>query len=184
MPPLRKDDNILPSASEIPGMLSNLRNPRRRRVSIGPQSEADAREHLATREQTRKDGLNIQLRRSRPTLKTHDGQRDLGPVSDLAEESLNEAQHANAEGVSEASLQARDPNTSLLTPPSSDGGVSSHSSESDREEAKRDGRMFSLLEKPRTHYDVEVVTRLIVYAGIAWLAVEGNPVLFGQLGLN
>ena len=52
VPPLRKDDNVLPSASDIPAMLSNIR--RRRRVSVGPQSEADAREYLANRELRRK----------------------------------------------------------------------------------------------------------------------------------
>ena len=62
--------------------------------------------------------------------------------------------------------------------------------------------MFSAVEKPRTHYDVEVITKLVVYAGksyagiskqvahvsnfisgIAWLAVEGNLILFRWLGL-
>jgi dihydrosphingosine 1-phosphate phosphatase len=33
-------------------------------------------------------------------------------------------------------------------------------------------------------YDVEVVTRLIVYAGIGWIAVEWNPILFHVIGLG
>lgn len=44
--------------------------------------------------------------------------------------------------------------------------------------------MFSALERPRIRYDVEVITKLIVYAGIAWLAVEGNPIVFELLGLT
>ena len=44
--------------------------------------------------------------------------------------------------------------------------------------------LFSNLQKPRVRYDVEVVTKLIVYSGIAWLAVEGNPILFHVLGLS
>jgi hypothetical protein len=44
--------------------------------------------------------------------------------------------------------------------------------------------MFSKLQKPRVRYDVEVVTKLIVYSGIAWLAVEGNPILFELIGLG
>lgn len=62
--------------------------------------------------------------------------------------------------------------------------------------------IFSMVEKPRVRYDVEVVTKLIVYAGIlechyphcttlltlikgiAWLSVEGNPLLFELIGLG
>jgi len=43
--------------------------------------------------------------------------------------------------------------------------------------------MFSNIEKPRVRYDVEVITKLVVYAGIAWLAVQGNPLLFEKLGI-
>ncbi|KAI2632522.1 PAP2 superfamily-domain-containing protein [Hypomontagnella submonticulosa] len=38
--------------------------------------------------------------------------------------------------------------------------------------------VFSKLVKPRVRYDVEVVTKLVVYAGIGWLAVEIIPVLY------
>lgn len=51
---------------------------------------------------------------------------------------------------------------SFLTPPISDAGASS---DSGREDEKKDRQMFSLVEKPRTHYDVEVITKLVVYAG-------------------
>lgn len=63
--------------------------------------------------------------------------------------------------------------------------------------------MFSNIAKPRVRYDVEVITKLIVYTGknidliecymrrmlinlkgIAWLAVEGNPLLFNVIGLG
>jgi len=44
--------------------------------------------------------------------------------------------------------------------------------------------MFSRLEKPRVRYDVEVVTKLVVYTGIGWLAVEVNPIIFELLGLG
>jgi len=44
--------------------------------------------------------------------------------------------------------------------------------------------MFLRLEKPRVRYDVEVVTKLVVYTGIAWLAVEVNPIIFELLGLG
>jgi len=44
--------------------------------------------------------------------------------------------------------------------------------------------MFSRLEKPRVRYDVEVITKLVVYTGIAWLAVEINPIIFEIIGLG
>ena len=36
----------------------------------------------------------------------------------------------------------------------------------DREEEREEREMFLRLEKPRVRYDVEVVTKLIVYSGI------------------
>ncbi len=46
-----------------------------------------------------------------------------------------------------------------------------------------DQEMFSALKKPRVRYDVEVITKLVVYAGIAWVTVEINPIIFERLGL-
>lgn len=139
MPTLKKDDNVLPQASDIPSMLSSFRYPRRRRISVGPQSEADAREHLANRQRKRT------LSRSQNTA--------------------DAVKRAGEEGTSvKASLtaQASKTNATLLTPPTHDTRFASgESSEDDSSEQD----MFSALEKPRTHYDVEVVTKLIVYAG-------------------
>lgn len=50
-----------------------------------------------------------------------------------------------------------------LTPPASDSGNLSDSG--GKEEERRDHEMFLALEKPRVRYDVEVVTKLVVYAG-------------------
>ncbi|KAF4126340.1 acidPPc [Geosmithia morbida] len=44
--------------------------------------------------------------------------------------------------------------------------------------------VFSKLIKPRVRYDVEVVTKLIVYAGIAWLATALIPLTFELVGLG
>jgi hypothetical protein len=49
VPTLQGDDNVIPPASELPHMLKNLAHPRKRSVSIGPQSAADAYETLAYR---------------------------------------------------------------------------------------------------------------------------------------
>ena len=177
VPPLKKDDNVLPSASDIPSMISNIR--RRRRVSVGPQSEADAREYLANREIRRKASQSSMGDDTRKSRLGHDQQQLPSP---LEEEPAESAVQENEQAVSTPSVQTRPSDSALLTPPASE--KSSTSDSGDKEEQRNDRRMFSLLEKPRIHYDVEVITRLVVYAGIGWLAIEWNPVLFGWLGLN
>ena len=74
-----------------------------------------------------------------------------------------------------------------LTPGSLAAGSTSSSrrpSAERRQDEKEEREMFSKLEKPRVRYDVEVITKLIVYAGIAWIAVEGAPLLFESIGLG
>ncbi|QSS53832.1 sphingosine-1-phosphate phosphohydrolase [Histoplasma capsulatum var. duboisii H88] len=50
-------------------------------------------------------------------------------------------------------------------------------------EAEEEKEMFSKITPPRVRYDVEVVTKLVVYFGIGWLAVEFIPIMFQLLGL-
>src|ERR1700710_1134201 len=53
-----KVDNVMPSVSDLPGLLDSIRHPGRgRSVSVGPQSAADAYETLAYREKRRRDSL-------------------------------------------------------------------------------------------------------------------------------
>lgn len=59
-----------------------------------------------------------------------------------------------------------------------DDDVQSKADEDERRE------IFGRLERLRVRYDAEVITKLVVYAGIGWLAVEGNPVLFELCGLG
>ena len=42
-------------------------------------------------------------------------------------------------------------------------------------------RSFS--EKPKTYFGLPVATKLVVYAGIAWLAIEWLPMIFARVGL-
>lgn len=179
VPPLRKDDNVLPPASEIPAMLSKTR---KRTISVGPQSEADVREFIANRDQQRKDSLSsgTAQRPSRNELRPS-GMTSRSQTSDgLLSPNTSSAQRKNQEDVSNASLQVNGGNSSPIRPSSSD---SSPSNDGSKEDEQQDRKMFSALEKPRIRYDVEVITKLVVYAGIAWLAVEGNPLLFESLGL-
>lgn len=185
VPALQEDDNVLPPAREIPSMLSNTR---KRTISVGPQSEADVREFIANREQRRRNSRSETSPSRRPTRKVlNSGTQMLSPAigevavaTPLAEEPDDYLNSQPAPvGNHKASLQVNLGNTSLLTPPLS----RATSNDSGREDEQQDQRMFSALEKPRIRYDVEVITKLVVYAGIAWLAIEGNPILFQNIGL-
>lgn len=189
MPPLRRDDKVLPTAAEIPAMLSSIRR-RKRTISVGPQSEADAREFIAARQQHRRE----EKAAGGPKPKTSSSSLKAPTTPSIAEipnpltpgESPESASYmlpeTNAANISASSLQVNaPPYQEILTPPASENG---NLSDSGREDEKNDQKMFSALEKPRIRYDVEVITKLVVYAGIAWLAVEGNPLLFAKLGLQ
>lgn len=198
MPNDLKDDSIIPYVSEIPSLLTSIRHPRKSRsVSIGPQSQADAYETLAYRERRRRES-NSDMATLRPAMVEQPTGRRKGT------EYLN-AQAANdtsARMSNSAGLPTPAPSTldlykemmgaenavySPLTP-SSEIGASAPASRrpsEDRRQYERDEKeLFSRLEKPRVRYDVEVITKLIVYTGIAWISVEGNPILFEYLGLG
>jgi hypothetical protein len=174
VPKLRQDDNVLPPASEIPAMLSNTR---KRTISVGPQSEADVREYIANREQKRRESLSSAVASRGPTWKTangHTADASRGPFNESADGHLSPSPvHA-----------ARQKPQSIPETSTTEKGVQTPSqSESGREDEVQDRNMFSALEKPRIRYDVEVITKVVVYAGIGWLAVEGDPLLFRWLGL-
>ena len=53
-----------------------------------------------------------------------------------------------------------------LTPGSASGASSRRPSSERRQDEREEREMFSKLEKPRVRYDVEVITKLIVYTGM------------------
>lgn len=189
VPTLRKDDKVLPPASEIPAMLSSIRR-RKRTISVGPQSEADAREMIASRQQSRRDekaGNGAKPKSSSSSSKAPitpsiaERQNPFSTPQESPESVSHSAGPTHVSNTSPPSLQVNAPDGELLTPPASENG---NLSDSGKEDEKNDRKMFSTLEKPRIRYDVEVITKLVVYAGIAWLAVEGNPLLFAELGIS
>lgn len=189
VPPLRRDDKVLPTAAEIPAMLSSIRR-RKRTISVGPQSEADAREFIAARQQHRQDekaaagGLRPKSSNSSLKAPTTPSIAEIpNPLtpSESPESGSYLIPQENTSSISASSLQVDGPYQEILTPPASENG---NLSDSGKEDEKNDQKMFSSLEKPRIRYDVEVITKLVVYAGIAWLAVEGNPLLFAKLGIQ
>jgi hypothetical protein len=179
VPKLRQDDNVLPPASEIPSMISNTR---KRTISVGPQSEADVREYIANREQKRRESLSSAAASRRPNWKATNGH---APDAHL-QTAFNESPDGH---LSPSPLQSsrQNPRDSLVASLQSNlgekEGHTSSQGDSGREEEVQDRDMFSALEKPRIRYDVEVITKVVVYAGIGWLAVEGDPLLFKWLGL-
>ncbi|KAK5108992.1 hypothetical protein LTR62_007626 [Meristemomyces frigidus] len=190
VPPLREDDNVIPSPANLSAMFSNLRQ-RKRAVSVGPQSEADARELIASREQRRRNsraGLEPKQNRKRnvqrnmampPSPVVDDNDCNIAVDSGSPKPPAGTRPETGSR-YSRQHLHVDNARPAPLTPPSSDAGASS---DSGKEDENHDREMFSALERPRVRYDVEVITKVVVYAGIGWLAIEGNPLWFRAAGI-
>ncbi len=169
IPKLRKDDNVIPAISDIPSFLTSMRHPRRRSVSIGPQSQADAYEALAYREKRRRDSVSAShssdltgdVEVSNNNRVSSDCKPEgiaNGTISNPAfkmtrlktyESMMGTGFHTRTQGeCSESSLS---------------GPADMKAEEQTQEHGERD--LFSRLEKPRVRYDAEVITKLIVYSG-------------------
>ncbi|KAJ5488816.1 Dihydrosphingosine 1-phosphate phosphatase [Penicillium diatomitis] len=150
-----KDNEVFPNFSDIPTFITTIRHPRRRAVSIGPQSEADAYETLAYREKRRRESLSGGNQDS----PVGDSRRPNGrPVLNRKPSKLDQYEEMMGTvnpsvGNGEASL--RPPRSSAFPP-----------STNDRTGTADEREVFSQIKKPRVRYDVEVVTKLVVYAGM------------------
>ena len=165
-------------------MLSNLRHPRKRGISVGPQSEADAREFIANRERKRRESRSsADGNDARPQLTKPSGGSFYNSKLDESS-SMKQRRHeddSDSFGVAtplatpgqKGDLLRPDPFNALpLTPPASDsgnGGDVGREEKEEREDAEQDHQMFLALAKPRVRYDVEVVTKLVIYAGTKYL---------------
>lgn len=180
VPYQKDDDNVIPSARNIPNILTNIR--RRRAISVGPQSEADAYEALAYRQKKRRDSLKHNA--TSPLSKVPDlGQDYFATPTDTTSRSRKRSSSLEVfRAQMGASPSMLSPNV-IVTPgsPKANGKVTM---DAKAEDEKDRSELFATVQKPRVRYDVEVVTKLIVYSGIAWLAVEGNPILFHHIGLG
>ncbi|KAJ5051719.1 uncharacterized protein L3040_001492 [Drepanopeziza brunnea f. sp. 'multigermtubi'] len=212
IPSRLKVDNVMPSVSDLSGLLTSIRHPGRgRAVSVGPQSAADAYETLAYREKRRRDSLTHTSEAASATQTP----RSPPPQTNLTNDYFGRAAHVDRDGAvshvsgNASSLGINSPGNLptpaqsrvgsyeqmmgqgqvLLTPatppvaeekPDDDDANISVGPHTELEEKE----MFSRLEMPRVRYDVEVVTKLVVYAGIGWLAVEANPIIFEIIGLG
>lgn len=202
-----KVDNVMPSISDLPQLLTSIRYPGRgRSVSVGPQSAADAYETLAYREKRRRESMSSQdgassffRSNSQPppneknypyNLETQENSSYVSGVSPLikqlgpgnlptpAQSRVGSYEHMMGQG------------SLTLTPATPPNGLSEEEKSLEHDgfvqelKEREEREMFSRLEKPRVRYDVEVVTKLVVYTGIALWAVELNPILFELIGLG
>ncbi|KAF2129280.1 PAP2-domain-containing protein [Dothidotthia symphoricarpi CBS 119687] len=191
IPPLRDDDNVIPPISELPHMLRNLTHPRKRAVSFGPQSAADAYETLAYRNRKRAESITshdgtmpegITWSPSPRSPALEKGEQHLG--ANVLPTPMTSRVHSYEQIMGTENVQ---PQNTTSTPPDSDSDVADKAidfMQSSEEAANEKREIFMKLTKPRVRYDVEVVTKLIVYSGIGWIAVEAAPVVFELVGLG
>ncbi len=183
MPSLKKDDNVIPSASEIPSLINSLRHPRKRAVSVGPQSAADFYEAIAYRDHRRRESMST-AQASNPLISSSQDSttNENYSASDEQDKALlprEAVQLGNGRMSSQMSLSSYlniyeqmmgSSDLSLRRRASSASSVNATIKTEHMGSAtalkKTDSWQVSSLEKPRVRYDVEVVTKLIVYSGM------------------
>lgn len=190
IPSRLKVDNVMPSVSDLPGLLDSIRHPGRgRSVSVGPQSAADAYETLAYREKRRRDSLTnppFETDGKAPASRSQSPSTKQNLRSSVAQSEDKNGVVSQVSGISTVlgvagalptPAQSRVGSyeqmmgqgrvlPTLATPPpeSADDGIAEEALGEDQNELG-EKEMFSRLEKPRVRYDVEVVTKLVVYSG-------------------
>ncbi len=178
---------------------------------MGPQSEADAYETLAYRDNRRRQSRS-EMATATPRIDEKNNSEENTPgYFGISTSHRASIRHPTAGLPTPAPSNLdlyksmTEPEQVIYTPltPGTASGASSRRPSSERRQDEREEReMFSKLEKPRVRYDVEVITKLIVYTGtfgtslitmliwlmnlvgIAWIAVEGAPILFETIGLG
>lgn len=189
IPARLKVDNVMPSVSDLPGLLTSIRHPGRgRSVSVGPQSAADAYETLAYREKRRRDSLtNTELESAispprspstsstkRDYFSTGNADKD-GAVSQVSgiSASLGAANTGNLPTPAQSRVgsyeQMMGQGHVMISPATPDEKDDDDDDNAEifvgQQNELEEKEMFSRLEKPRVRYDVEVVTKLVVYTG-------------------
>lgn len=181
IPTLRGDDNVIPSASELPNMLKNLAHPRKRSVSVGPQSAADAYETLAYRNRRRRESINsldgaVQEDAAWTAVEKKPSLRNLGSASKQSgvsplDTSLLPTPAASRLHSFEQKMGTGNVENVDMTPPDSEVETVVQTP-AEAESEKRE--IFMQLMKPRVRYDVEVVTKLIIYSGKLLPSIQAN----------
>lgn len=152
--PAQHSDATFFEPYQITSMFTNL-SKARRSDSVGPQSTADVYESLAYREYQRQ-------RRDKKNSKSENKNKEAASSAiDIDDKKINTESYSNSS--SSSSSDSADSSTSI-TPRTED-------------------IVNSTIVAPRVRYDVEVVTKLIVYAGIAIIATDFCGVLFTSIGI-
>lgn len=189
-----RTDNVLPTMSDLPQFVKTLRAPTRgRSVSIGPQSAADAYEALAYRERRRREsiGSNGSLKSAGGGGGLDLRERFEADAAALAGDDpvlLSSSPMGKSTALADYEQQmgqGRIPLVRSRTDRSLSPVPPMVQEEEEEEEEGREGyvasqrggrgegegdelgerEMFEKLVKPRVRYDVEVVTKLVVYTG-------------------
>lgn len=157
VPPGSRIDTLFPSPSDFPRMVESIRYPttRGRSVSIGPQSAADAYETLAYRERRRREsiGSNHSVKSNAEHETTHEDHSGKGAQASGAQ-THSVGEYEKMMGIGEVPVSSRKEEEAIeIVVTGSD------------EDGLGEKEMFSQLVRPRVRYDVEVVTKLVVYTG-------------------
>ncbi|KAK1778460.1 sphingosine-1-phosphate phosphohydrolase [Copromyces sp. CBS 386.78] len=178
-----RDDEVLPKVSDIPRMMRSIRGPGRgRAVSIGPQSAADAYETLAYRERKRRESLSSE--KGSGLREVHTAAVEGGADGEGSSVVVDQAQSSGYEKYERQMGQGHVVVESTRSfSPNSSAAVEEPELYLGQRDELGEKEIFSKLTRPRVRYDVEVVTKLVVYAGIGWLAVDTIPILFELTGL-
>ena len=170
-----KTDNVIPSVSDFPNLLAAIRHPRRSRsISVGPQSEADAYEILAFRQQRRRESLSSVMRTRASDSYRRRG-NSLGSGTFRSSTGTDKGSISSSTSLETSTGSHKRPQNGLLVSDTSSipcSGAEEKSatmirspSQIRRQDEKEDNELFLHLEVPRVRYDVEVITKLIVYSG-------------------
>lgn len=106
---------------------------------------------------------------------------------DLKQDSPSDSKSNSSYSHSHSATSTDDtaPTKKTTTTTSTTSSSKNDNEEDDNEEDDENEEvLFRALLRPRVRYDVEVLTKLIVYAGIGWITAEGGPVLFEVVGLG
>ena len=150
--------------------MKSIRHPRRRAVSIGPQSEADAYEALAYREKRRRDSRSSAA--LSPVSSTANGLVDppnghsTGKTTAVDPSSPSDGTDKLSKLEIYEGMMGTGFDPAVTSTPTAIDGPNIAVSPADQTASQLEtNEMFSKLQKPRVRYDVEVVTKLIVYSG-------------------
>ena len=193
IPPRLRVDNVMPSVSDLPQLITSIRHPGRgRSVSIGPQSAADAYETLAYRERRRRESIesssnNAGELRSKGSMQElssngggvgFDGQerspsrnRNLGIGGTSPNYHQNHGWDDKVRGfekqMGEGTVLVGSPAASVENGNAGPGLTEEPDMyvAQQNEDDLGEREVFAKLVKPRVRYDVEVITKLVVYAG-------------------